>query len=147
MVSYAQHKTYLCRAVRVTLQDIEENVGRRTFMTTFQTPIIVGIFQDEVKAKNAVDTLRDAGFRYDQVGVAIQSSQNATPNLQSDLENLGVPQEQASYYDDEYKAGHIVVSVRPDGRDSEAKTILDQNGAYDFQQAQQEHNDNPNEQA
>ena len=116
-------------------------------MTTFQNPIVIGIFQDEIKAKSAVDTLRNAGFRYDQVGVAIQSSQNATPDLQSDLEKLGVPQEQASYYDDEYKSGHIVVSIRPDGRDSEAKNILDQNGAYDFQQAQQEDNDHPNEQA
>ena len=99
-------------------------------MTTYQTPIVIGIFQDELKAKGAVDGLRDAGFHYDQVGVAITGSNNATPNLAADLMNLGVPQEQANYYDSEYKSGHIVISVRPDGRENEVKEILQNNGAY-----------------
>ena len=55
-------------------------------MTTLQNPIVVGIFQDEVKAKSAVDTLRNAGFRYDQVGVAISEFTEPTPNLQSEME-------------------------------------------------------------
>lgn len=101
-------------------------------MTTYQNSIVVGIFQDEIQAKNAVDTLRNAGFQYDQVGVAIQGSQNATANLRTDLENLGVPQDRADYYDKEYQSGHIVISVRPDGRESEVQDILKQVGAYDF---------------
>jgi hypothetical protein len=101
-------------------------------LTTYETPIVIGIFQDEVHAKDAVDALRGAGFRYDQVGVAIQSSQNATPDLQGDLANLGVPQEQAHYYADAYQSGNIVVSIRPDGRETEAQTILQGNGAYNY---------------
>ncbi|GHO86509.1 hypothetical protein [Dictyobacter formicarum] len=103
-------------------------------MTTYQTPIVIGIFQDEVQAKNAVDTLRNAGFRYDQVGVAINASTNATSNLQTDLVNLGVSEEQAHYYDEAYKSGKIVVSIRPDGRDSEVQDILTSNGAYNYEQ-------------
>ena len=102
-------------------------------MTTYQTPIVIGIFQEEVRAKEAVDTLRTAGFRYDQVGVAIQSSQHATSDLEGDLVNLGVPQEQANYYDSEYQAGRIVVSIRPDGRENEAQDILSSNGAYNYE--------------
>ena len=102
-------------------------------MTTYQSPLVVGIFQDELQAKSAVDTLRSAGFRYDQVGVAISSSNNATRDLQADLMSLGVSQEQASYYDSEYKSGHIVVSVRPDGRDPEVLDIMHGNGAYNYE--------------
>src|SRR5689334_2422586 len=100
-------------------------------MTTFQTPIVAGVFQDEDPARNAVNALRNAGFGYDQVGVAMQGGAT-TPDLKHDLMNLGVPEERASYYEHEFKSGHIVVSVRPDGRDDEAKNILQGNGAYDF---------------
>lgn len=102
-------------------------------MTTYKTPIAIGIFQEEIRAKEAVDALRTAGFRYDQVGVAIQSSQHATSDLEGDLVNLGVPQEQANYYDSEYQTGHIVVSIRPDGREEEAQDILSSNGAYNYE--------------
>lgn len=100
-------------------------------MTTFQTPIVAGVFQDEAPARNAVNALRNAGFGYDQVGVAMQGGA-ATPDLKHDLMNLGVPEERASYYEHEFESGHIVVSVRPDGRDDEAKNILHGNGATDF---------------
>ncbi|GER88184.1 hypothetical protein KDW_23460 [Dictyobacter vulcani] len=103
-------------------------------MTTYQTPLVVGIFENEIKAKNAVDALRTAGFRYDQVGVALSASENATPDLQTDLVNLGVPEEQAKYYDNEYRSGKIVVSIRPDGRASEVSDILTSNGAYNYEQ-------------
>jgi hypothetical protein len=101
-------------------------------MTTEQSPIVIGIFRDELHAKNAVDELRTASFRYDQVGVAIKATQNATPDLQGDLMTLGVPQTEAHYYDDEYRSGNIVISIRPDGRNTEAQDILDKNGAYHY---------------
>src|SRR5438552_9034614 len=103
-------------------------------MTTFQTPIVAGVFEDEAPARNAVNALRNAGFGYDQVGVAMQGGAT-TPDLQRDLMNLGVPADKAHYYDDEFKSGHIVVSVRPDGRDDEAANILRGNGAYDYDTA------------
>ncbi len=101
-------------------------------MTTYRTPLVIGVLQDEIKAKNVIDALRDSGFRYDQVGVAINSSGNTTVDLHSDLVNLGVPREQARYYDNEYKQGHIVISIRPDGRDEEVRNILHLNGAYNY---------------
>jgi hypothetical protein len=101
-------------------------------MTTYRTSIVAGVFQDEAQARHAVDQLRSAGFAYDQVGVARHNGAMATQSLRDDLLKLGVPEEQANYYDNEYRSGRIVVSVRPDGREAEVENILRSNGAYDF---------------
>jgi hypothetical protein len=100
-------------------------------MTTFQTSIVAGVFRDSDSAQKAVEALRNADFKYDQVGVAMRSAPNATQNLHDDLMKLGVPHELASFYEQEYQANRIVVSVRPDGRDAEARDILQRHGAYD----------------
>lgn len=104
-------------------------------MTTYQTSIVAGVFRDNAQAQQAVEALRNAGFKYDQVGVAMRNAPNATANLHDDLMKLGVPDDTASFYEKEYQAGHIVVSVRPDGRDAEARDILRQHGAYDHSTA------------
>lgn len=101
-------------------------------MTTYQTPIVAGVFQDEVQARQAFDMLRGADFGQDQVGVALPGASTVTNGLANDFMKLGVPKERASFYEHEFNAGHIVVSVRPDGREKEAKDILRSNGALDF---------------
>lgn len=106
-------------------------------MTTYQNPIIAGVFQDEMQARKAFEMLRNANFGQDQVGVALPGSPNITKSLADDFMNLGVTAERAHYYENEFKAGHIVVSVRPDGRDEEAITILRNNGAYDYEAGKQ----------
>lgn len=100
-------------------------------MTTARTPLVVGVFTQEEQAKEAVDALKEAGFGYDQVGVAAQSSGGAE-NLRNDFLSLGLSQERATFYEQEYQAGHIIVSVRPDGRDADASTLLHNHGAYNY---------------
>ena len=102
-------------------------------MTTYQTSIVAGVFQNEAQVKEAVDALRNANFRYDQIGVAVANTPTSTADLRGDLIKLGVPQEHADYYESEYNAGHVVVSVRPDGRDSEALDILRRYGSYNYE--------------
>jgi len=100
-----------------------------------QTPLVVGVFSDANRAKSAIDALRAAGFGYDQVGVASQSGTDngaSTNNLRGDLTNLGLADDQAGFYDNQFRQGNTVVSVRPDGRDGEAANILRTNGAYDY---------------
>ena len=104
-------------------------------LTTYQIPIVAGVFEEEDQAKNAVAALRGAEFGRDQIGVAMQTSGPAVERLSEDLMNLGVEKERASYYQEECQSGHIVVSVRPDGRDDEARTILSANGAHDYQES------------
>jgi hypothetical protein len=49
------------------------------------------------------------------------------------LIGLGIPEEEARYYEQEFAAGRTLVTVRPEGRYEEAFTILRSNGAYDMQ--------------
>jgi hypothetical protein len=48
------------------------------------------------------------------------------------LIGLGIPEEEAEYYEAEFKAGRTIVTVRADGRNDEAWGILRRNGAYDI---------------
>ena len=47
------------------------------------------------------------------------------------LTNMGVPEDEARYYESEFQSGRTIVTVQPDGRRQEAMNILRQNGAYD----------------
>ena len=95
-----------------------------------QTSIIAGVFEQESQARRALSALKQAGFGYDQVGVATQGQQGV--DLKNDLLDLDVPRAQADYYAQEFKSGRTVVSVRPDGREQEAHNILHQYGGYDY---------------
>lgn len=63
---------------------------------TLHLSIIADVFPHESQAKQAVEALRQAGFVYDQIGIAMQGHEGI--DLLSDLQYLGVPYEQASYY-------------------------------------------------
>ena len=94
--------------------------------------IIAGVFTQESQAKKALDELQQAGFDYDQIGVATQREKKT--NLLQELEDLRVPREQAKYYDEEFRAGRTIVSVRPEDRWQVAQDILRHNGAYSYEQ-------------
>jgi hypothetical protein len=96
-------------------------------MMTLHLSIVADVFRHEAQAKHAIEALRQAGFGYDQIGIAMHGHEGI--DLVSDLENLGVSHEQASYYAQEVKAGYTVVSVRPDGREQEAHEIMRRSGA------------------
>ena len=95
---------------------------------TLHLTIVADVFRHEAQARHALEALRQAGFGYDQIGIAMHGHEGI--DLQSDLENLGVSPEQASYYAQEVKAGHTVISVRPDGREQEAHEIMRRSGAF-----------------
>jgi uncharacterized protein (TIGR02271 family) len=52
--------------------------------------------------------------------------------ITNSLENLGLPEEEATFYNREFEAGRTVVMVRTNDRQQEAYTILHRYGAYDF---------------
>jgi uncharacterized protein (TIGR02271 family) len=47
--------------------------------------------------------------------------------------SMGVPEEEARYYDEEFRSGRTLVTVKADGRYDEAQRILRQYDAYDVQ--------------
>jgi uncharacterized protein (TIGR02271 family) len=55
----------------------------------------------------------------------------AAGGLLGALTKMGVPEEEARYYESEFQAGRTIVTVQPDGRQQEALDILRRNGAYD----------------
>ncbi|GHO85399.1 hypothetical protein [Dictyobacter formicarum] len=98
-------------------------------MTASQNPLVIGIFQDEAKAKQVLTELNNAGFAKDQLGFANTEGETANTNLGSELMKFGVPQEHAGYYHNAFQAGQNVVSVRADGREQDAARILSNYGA------------------
>lgn len=101
-------------------------------MSTYQSPIVFAVFRSDSDAKRAIDALRNAGFGHDQIGLAWHERGAPNINYRNDFVNLGVPDEQAEYYYNEFRAGHPVVSVRTDGRDQDAYSILHNYNSYDY---------------
>jgi len=165
-------------------------------MKKTQRTMAVGVFTDRQRAQQAVNELRKAGFREDQIGVAgreagtvagahevkgtgtnvaigattgaatgaglgalwsigimagllpaigpaiaggtlaaILSSAAAgaaAVGLVGALIGLGIPEEEATYYDTEFKAGRTIVTVNANGRYDEAVAIFQRFQAYDF---------------
>jgi len=56
----------------------------------------------------------------------------ATAGVAGTLIGLRIPEEEAKYYDQEFQAGRIVVTVNAGSRLQEAQAILVQNGGYDM---------------
>jgi len=48
------------------------------------------------------------------------------------LIGLGIPEDEAHYYEDEFKAGRIIVTVKSDTRLDEARAVLSRFGGYDM---------------
>jgi hypothetical protein len=168
-----------------------------------QQSTIVGVFDDRLQADRAVDELRRAGFRDDQIGVAMRYDAGAAATagatdvvdatgagethagtgaitgvltglglgalagfgvlsgvipvigpaiaggtlgiilsnaalgagvggLVGALVGAGIPEDEAQYYQGEFEAGRMIVTVRGDGRGDEAMAIFRRYGAYDM---------------
>jgi hypothetical protein len=63
--------------------------------------------------------------------LASAASGAAIAGLAGALVGLGLPEEEATYYEGEFKAGRTLVTVRAPGRYEEARDILRRFGAYD----------------
>ena len=61
----------------------------------------------------------------------------ATAGVAGALIGLGIPEEEANYYESEFKAGRTLVTVDADARLQEAQSILVQAGGYDQRSASQ----------
>ena len=111
--------------------------------------LVFATFAQTDQAEQAVEALHDAGFATDQVRYSKQFTgedflsnikdllifpderqDESESDVQTMLQNMGLPAEEIQYYSDAYANGSFVVIVRPDGRDQEAERILrDNNGA------------------
>jgi len=118
-------------------------------MATNRAPI-VGVFDDRALAEKAIEELYNSGVSGDRISYSGRehASNNIVSNLKNlfggaaeshksseivkDLTNLGLSQDEAQYYAQEYEAGHTIVAVQPSEQVDNTMTILRSNGAHDF---------------
>src|SRR5437763_11335319 len=98
-------------------------------MTTAQQ-VVIGVFDDRSQAERAVDELLQVGFRNDQIrysghGAATGGMLETLKSLftgqdsgsvYNDLVALGVPDNDASSYQQEFEAGRSIVAVVAGGQ-------------------------------
>src|ERR671936_1311148 len=158
-------------------------------MATTQRSTVVGVFETTDRADRAVQELRRAGFRDDQIGYAVRGAEGQTDTagagskageglaagaviggivgaaaallipgigpviaggvlasvlggaavgaaaggILGALVGMGIPEEEASYYESEFQAGRILVTVNCAGRCDEAREVMRRFGAYDVE--------------
>jgi uncharacterized protein (TIGR02271 family) len=90
---------------------------------------VVGVFQDTPQAQQAMDNLMSAGFSKDQIRYSVSKGGSGITNS---LENLGLPEQEATFYNGEFEAGRTVVVVNTNDRQQEASQILSRYGGYDY---------------
>ena len=114
-------------------------------METTESPIVVGVFRERALAEQAVDELRHAGFRDDQIrysgkgamaGGLLETlmskfSGQEDGSVFDALTEQGIPKDEIEYYQHEYERGSAIVTVQSYGRQQEASVILSRFGAYD----------------
>lgn len=108
---------------------------------------VVGVFEVRQQADRAVEELRQAGFRNEQIGVAqaIPAQKGGTAqrgeagqgqdggffaSVADFLKGLFGSNEEAGHYEGEYRADRTVVTVNAESRSDEAWSLLHRHGAY-----------------
>jgi hypothetical protein len=122
-------------------------IDKKEAMTmTNERSAALGVFADNEQADKAIDDLRHAGFGYNQIRVVAHgtggfldsfkslftSQETVNANTPDDLIKLGVPEQDARYYQSQLDAGHVIVAVNAIDRLEQALSILHQDGAHDI---------------
>ena len=89
-------------------------------MSTAEYPILIAAYEDESHVFRALQKLRMASFRDEQIGVFMHSGKLLPTSIIDDLIDIGVPEEQAVMCERALQAGHTIVLVRHEGRVQEA---------------------------
>jgi len=102
-------------------------------MAEQKSSLVVAVFEYPAQARQAFEELSNAGFGKDYLGIADPDAERS--RMQDHLKNTGVPEADALFYQQEYEAGHALVTVRVGGLQpasiQKAVDILRRQGAYD----------------
>jgi hypothetical protein len=111
---------------------------------------VVGVFRDRSMVEQAMQALANAGFDPENIR---SSGTGATggfldgirsllagptandSNITNDLSGMGLSEEEARYYSGEHSNGNTILTVKAEGRDQEATSIMLQHGAYNYNTA------------
>ncbi|MFL5242909.1 MAG: hypothetical protein ACJ8FY_12440 [Gemmataceae bacterium] len=93
--------------------------------------VVVGACEDRWQAQDAVDELRRAGFREQQIALATRDQEDVAPaGVSKALQALGLSQEESEFYRDELEAGRTLVTVEAEGRERAAQRILERHRSH-----------------
>lgn len=101
-------------------------------MTDKNRSTVAGVFEDQAQAEQAVNELRSAGFSDDHINLAVHSAPVAGEDLISDEKRIEAGESTAEEAPGIFKKAEVtrtVVTVKAEGREQEALTILHRNGA------------------
>ncbi|MDQ2885807.1 MAG: hypothetical protein M3Y39_06940 [Chloroflexota bacterium] len=111
-------------------------------MTTNPSSTIVGVFTDRSMAEQAMQALHDAGISNEQIHYsATDSSGGLLENLKSlftgstgsgDFSGLGLSDEEARYYSNEYNKGNSVIAVQAPGQEENVLSVLNRYSASSY---------------
>ena len=110
---------------------------------------VIGVFDEAGMADEAINALQNAGFNADQIyhtGRAAAGSgfwgglrrffggdtSESGSHVANDLEGMGISDNEANYYENEYNNGHTIVAVRADNNAENAWSLMQANGAYNY---------------
>jgi hypothetical protein len=121
--------------------------GKEKRMATNLRSTIVGVFTDRAMAEQAVQALEDAGFDHEQIWYSspagasnffedikslFTGTDTVSGNLVNELTGMGLSDEEARYYANEYRSGRSVVAVKAPGSEQEAMAVLQRYGASHY---------------
>ena len=114
--------------------------------TNGQYSTLIAVFSGLDQANQAIDSLRHAGFGYDQIRLVDNGTTGffedlkglftghtaAATNSADDWMRIGVPEQDAHFYQNELDAGHSILLSKAMNNPEQALSILRQSGAYDI---------------
>lgn len=102
-------------------------------MTTSNRSFVIAVFKDNDQAQQAIQDLLNSGFSRDQIRYSVRQGGGG---ITDDLVNMGIPQREADYYNNEFQQGHTVVTVNTRDKQQQAYDLLMRDGGYDFNSSQ-----------
>jgi uncharacterized protein (TIGR02271 family) len=106
---------------------------RRNTLTTFNRSFVIAVFNDNNQAQQAIQDLLNSGFSRDQIRY---SARQGGGGIADDLVSMGIPQQEAGYYDNQFQQGSTVVTVNTRDQQQQAYDILMRDGGSDFNSSQ-----------
>jgi hypothetical protein len=117
-----------------------------TNATNGQYSSLIAVFSGPDQANQAIDNLRHVGFGYDQIRLVDNGTTGffedlkglftghttAATNSADDWTRIGVPEQDAHFYQSELEAGHSIVFSKAINNPEQALSVMLQSGAYDI---------------
>jgi hypothetical protein len=117
----------------IIVLEISHRKEKLMSMTESDRSTIVGVFEDQAQAEQAINELRSAGFSDDQINLVVHRAPGTGEDIISDAKRIEAGEsrtdEAPGIFKEKSEVTRTVVTVKAEGREQEAVGILIRNGA------------------